>query len=165
MYDLHDGERIKDVKKFEGVYAVTDHGRVWSYRRNKWLALCKTDHGYSVVSLCLKGNYVNKMIHRLVGEVFIKNPLNKKYINHKNGNKADCHYKNLEWVTSRENNQHACDLGLNSHFKLSKKDKIAICQMYDRCDVTKAYISRLYKLTPAGIDYIIKAYGNQVGHA
>lgn len=165
MMNLYDGERVTDIREFEGIYAVTDQGRVWSYRRNKWLALCKTDKGYSVVSLSVSGKEVVRKIHRLVGVAFVKNPHDKKYINHKNGDKADCHYKNLEWVTATENNQHACDNKLNSHFKLSKKDKHLVCQIFKNCDVTKSYLSRLYKLTPAGIDYIIKAYGDQVGHA
>jgi hypothetical protein len=45
MYTLHEGERFKDIIKFEGDYAVTDHGRVWSYKRNKWLAPCNNGLG------------------------------------------------------------------------------------------------------------------------
>lgn len=165
MLELNEGERIKNIKMFEGIYAITDGGRVWSYRRKKWLASFDKGKGYQTVRLCFKGNETDITIHRLVGNAFIHNPLNKPYVNHKNGNKSDNHYKNLEWVTSRENIQHACDNKLNSHFKLSKKDKIIICQMYYLCKIRKADIARIFDISASGILYIIKAYGDQVGNA
>jgi hypothetical protein len=165
MYILHDGERIKDVKKFEGNYAVTDHGRVWSYKRNKWLKPFNTGHGYLVVKLSCNGKSEDQKVHRLVGEAFLKNPHNKPQINHKNGNKEDNRVSNLCWSTPRENIQHSCDLGLNSHLRLSLKDKIIVCKMYYQGKIRQADIARIFDMSPAGIDYIIKAYGNQVGHA
>ena len=165
MYTLLEGERIKDISKFEGDYAVTDHGRVWSYKRNKWLAPCNNGLGYSTVNLWRNGKDVCRKIHRLVGEAFIKNPQNKPFVNHKNGIKSDCHYKNLEWVTARENNQHACDNGLNSHYKLSGKDKIIICKMYYQGKIRMSDIARIFELSSSGILHIIRAYGDQEGHA
>jgi len=162
--DSYEGEKMKYIVGFEGMYSITTHGRVWHHRLNRWMHQWTDPKGYSRVSFTVNKKEYNPRVHRLVALAFVPNKLDKKQVNHKNGNKQYCYYKNLEWVTPRENIQHACDFGLNSHFKLSKKDKIAICQMYERCDVTKSYISRLYNLTPAGIDYIIKVYGNQVGH-
>ena len=53
-------------------------------------------------------------VHRLVGFVWVPLVVGKKFINHKDGNKANNHYSNLEWVTSSENLQHAYKTGLRA---------------------------------------------------
>lgn len=71
------------------------------------------------VCTMLLNNQTNKRhrvkLHRIVGELFVYNPdpINKTCINHKDGNKINNHYTNLEWVSVSENNKHAhaTDLG------------------------------------------------------
>ena len=55
--------------------------------------------GYYKVRVANKMKYV----HRLVAEAFIPNPLHKKYVDHRNGDKADCRARNLHWVTAKQN--------------------------------------------------------------
>ena len=58
--------------------------------------------GYMTTSIGKK----HKMVHRLVAETFLDNPLNKPYVNHKDLVKTNNCLDNLEWCTPSENNQH-----------------------------------------------------------
>ncbi len=69
--------------------------------------------GYPVVKLSKSnGRYGTQYLLRLIAKTFISNPFNKKFVNHKNGNKLDFSIVNLEWVTKAENHQHAISRGL-----------------------------------------------------
>ena len=96
----------KDIEGFEGLYKISDHGRVWSNYSNKVLKPSLTGPGYPFVNL-YRGDYkVQAKIHRLVAETFIGRTENL-WVNHKNGVKTDNHASNLEWVTPSENNVHS----------------------------------------------------------
>lgn len=131
--ELFLGERCVDVSGYEGVYAVTSLGRLWAYgangRKGRWLKFNRTETNYIQVGLKLKGQKrKHKYLHRLVASAFIANPEKKKQVNHKDGDRYNCKVSNLEWVTARENIQHAADMGLNAHLKLSYNQKLDICR-------------------------------------
>lgn len=90
-------------------YVVYFDGRVYSKKRNKFLIVSKNNNTYYTVRLYL-GKPTHEYIHRLVGLAFVPNPLNLPEINHKDGNKANNHYTNIEWVTEAQNIQHYWDL-------------------------------------------------------
>lgn len=91
-------------------YWVTDTGKV--FRGNKELKKNKGTVGYVTVSIKYEdGTRKVRFVHRLVAEAFIENPENKPIVNHKNLIKKDNRVDNLEWVTAKENNQHAHDNG------------------------------------------------------
>lgn len=89
-----------DIKGFED-YQITDDGRVWSKRSNKWLKTPNSDSGYPQVNL---GRGKHFKVHRLVAEMFIPNEDNKPCIDHINGNREDNRVENLRWCTKLENN-------------------------------------------------------------
>lgn len=73
----------------------------------------RTDRaGYATVRLFKDGKTSTCYLHRLIAQSFIPNPVNKSFINHKNGEKTDNWYENLEWVTHAENVQHAYKMEL-----------------------------------------------------
>ena len=104
---------MKDIKGFEGLYAVTKDGKIWSYgKRNgvghtgKFLSPSKDRDGYYRISLAKNGIKTYKRVSRLVLETFVPNA-KKLQVNHKNGIRDDNDLSNLEWVTASENIQHS----------------------------------------------------------
>lgn len=105
---------LKDIPWFEGRYAVTEDGKVWSYPKNWSSALWKylkqrISKWYSVVWLSpIWGKETRKFfkVHRLLALTFIPNPENKPEVNHKNGVKIYNRVWNLEWCTHSENHLH-----------------------------------------------------------
>lgn len=119
-------EIYKPIDGYEGKYAVSNLGNVMSInylntRKPKVLTPIKHHGGYLIVHL---GAGKIKMIHTLVAKAFIPNPDGKKFVNHIDGNKQNNKVDNLEWVTSKENVNHAIRTGLrNPHNNNRRKGK------------------------------------------
>lgn len=98
---------MKDITGYEGLYAVTSCGKVWSYRSQKFLKLQDNGNGYTIVGLCKNGKNKTFLVHRLVGLAYITNtnPTEFTEINHIDEIKNHNYVKNLEWC-SFDYNQH-----------------------------------------------------------
>ena len=70
------------------------------------MRLQKNKSGYYWIQLCVKRVKKNLYIHQLVAIHFVDNIDDKKFVNHKDGNKSNNNADNLEWVTQQENTQH-----------------------------------------------------------
>ena len=97
---------MKDIQGYEGLYAITEDGKVWSYKSNRFLKPYKNSGGY--LRVALTKDWVKKQftVHRLVAEAYIPNPENKPQVNHKDENKENNNVDNLEWMTAKENNNY-----------------------------------------------------------
>lgn len=107
----------KDVRGYEGLYQVSNYGRVKRTfkKKERFLSGRADKDGY--IEVILSKNQTKKYVrlHRLVAETFILNPGNKPQVNHKDRNKQNNDASNLEWVTCSENVIHAFTTGRGVH--------------------------------------------------
>lgn len=120
----------QDVEGYEGLYQVSNEGQVRSLDRvvtqqnrtgyapltrvykGRLLKSRADCDGYFYLSLCKDGKQVTKRVHHLVAKAFCSGYFEGACVNHKDGDKQNNHYTNLEWVTIAENNVHAYKAGL-----------------------------------------------------
>lgn len=128
----------KDIDGYEGIYQISNLGRVRSLDRincrgqsiKGQIRKFRIDSkGYPQVRLSKNGKYQDIFIHKLVAVAFIPNPDNKETVNHKDGDKMNWSIDNLEWMTTEENTQHAIDNGLRKDI-LTNEDCEYIRQVY-----------------------------------
>lgn len=94
----------RDIPGWEGLYQVSNKGRVRSIRVKMTQPF--DARGYKVATLHSGERRERTGVHRLVARAFIPNPEGKEQVNHINGNRADNRVENLEWATCQENNLH-----------------------------------------------------------
>lgn len=116
-------ERIKmETKRFYN-YIVFENGDIFSNYCNRFLKPDITKHGYKQVTLYINNKPFRIKVHRLVALLWLgKEPKDKPTVNHKDGNKLNNHYTNLEYASYYENNKHARDNNLNN-VSLSNKNR------------------------------------------
>lgn len=121
-------EYWKDVNNYEGLYQVSNLGRIRSLDRvvkqknrfnnyqnvlykGRVLKPQKQKNGYYIIGLHKNNKTERKLLHRLVAETFTENPNNYKYINHKDSNIYNNSVNNLEWCTQSYNIKYAYETG------------------------------------------------------
>ena len=127
-------KRLKDIPAYKGLYAVGDDGSVLSLRRGRYLNV-NVKKGYETVTLFKRGSLKTFLLHRLVAQAFIPSVIGKPDVNHKDGNKLNNWWWNLEWCNDSENQTHARKLGLqggehSNTAKLTVKNVKAIRALY-----------------------------------
>jgi len=161
----------KDVVGYEGIYQVSNTGRVKSLARantyfnpyagrdctrfyKERLMKLKTNRtGYVVAHLRDEANSKESWppVHRLVAEAFIPNYENKPTVNHKDGVKVNNSVSNLEWATHSENTQHAFDMGLA---KPCRTQKSRFGSASPQAKLTEQQVLEIRKLRACGMTLV-----------
>ncbi len=109
--------KIKD--EISDRYLIDEYGQIYSIQYKRILSPWLHATGYLYLQIRHNGKRTPIPIHRLVAFSFIGSPnsIEQNNINHKDGNKFNNHYSNLEWCTKSENVKHAYDTGLTVSLK------------------------------------------------
>lgn len=126
----------KDIKEYEGIYQVSNIGRVRSldriniykngtkrFEKGKIKVLSKNKLGYVQIILNKENKRCSRRVHRLVAQAFIPNPNRYEEINHIDGNKLNNNATNLEWCNRKQNVRHAINKGLRKKYYERRRDK------------------------------------------
>lgn len=161
----------KPIRGFEFYYEVSNFGQVRSLPRvvdhptkGKFRLKGRTlkislRSGYPIVTLTVCAKRTCFKVHRLVALAFVPNPENMPIINHKDGNKQNNYWKNLEWSTHKLNIQHAERTGLNKNrirgervpnSKLTANDVITIRTRHYN-GATYPVLARVFNVYPSTI--------------
>ncbi len=159
------------IKGYEGLYEISNLGRVRSFRRTggkdaRILSGGISKTGYRFVILCKWGLHKHFLIHRLAAIAFIDNPYNKPFINHIDFNRQNNNINNLEWVTSLENSVYSAQHGRmktwgrlrgeqHGRHKLTIEQVIQIKSFIFEYKFPIRLIARQYNVSEAAI-YLIK---------
>jgi len=169
-------EKWKPIKNYEGLYEISNYGRVRSLDRtikhptgkdNKRyghiMKLKINKSGYYHIGLRKEGKRKWFTVHRLLALAFIENSKAKNQINHIDGIKTNNNIKNLEWVTIQENHDHAWNTGLIKG-KLTEEQVLEIRRIYKKYskEFGMPALAKKYKVDDSCICRIVnrKAYKN-----
>ena len=140
-----------DIKGYEGRYAITEEGKVWSYKRKKWMKTRTSNAGYESINLTDGKRTKETFIHRLVAEAYIPNPDNLPVVNHKDEDKTNNNVSNLEWCTYKYNANYGtrvdrCKEGLKKwHSEHREEHSASIKKSWEHADERRAKASELLK--------------------
>jgi len=175
---LMEKEIWKPIEGFENIYEISNHGRVKSLdryvgtgikgnskvlRKGKILKPSINCTGYLCVGLCDKSTNrkITALVHRLVAGRYVENSESKQIINHKDFNKQNNYFENLEWCTTQENVRYSVKHGRypsgenNHNSKLSWEEVNQIREMR-RNGLTLRKIGLIFNIADMTVLGIVK---------
>lgn len=148
-----------NLKKFKPIpgyskYMISEYGDVYSLVRNKIIAVAKNWAGYLTVTITDDNGFRSpRKVHRLVYRTYIGEFKEGMIIDHKDDNKLNNHYSNLQQITPSENSLKTFISGKNKDKVVWTKDQIhMICEMMEK----NVYSVTIF--TNLGVDY----YSNRI---
>lgn len=151
----------RPVVGYETHYAVSNLGRIkrtkrcGRYHAGRMLAPLKGTNDYLYLNLCDSGERKRLPIHHLVALAFIGPRPLKHEINHKDFNRANNFYKNLEWVTKSRNLQHCIDAGRKPSPSLTHPETIIRGEKHPWSTITLKQARQIKELIALGYSTLI----------
>lgn len=153
-------EEFREVVGFEGLYEVSNLGKVRNIKTGRILKPWRCTSGYLEVYLVNNGKYV-KLIHRLVAQAFLPNPQNLPQVNHKDEDKTNNTVDNLEWCTSQYNANYG-----NRNKKVAERLSLPILQLDLKGNFIKEFPSIRQAMRDTGVNnipFVLSGRYNQSG--
>lgn len=160
---------------FGDYYTLFPDGRIWMKDhkttrkdgvirswKGRWLSqrIRKADigegGGYLLSDLSVNGSHKTYLVHRLIAEAFIPNPENLPQVNHKDGNRSNNHFENLEWVNASDNQNHAYSMGRTRKSKLTDEQMVEIFNLRNKENLPLKIIAEIYGVNFRTISEISK---------
>lgn len=132
-------ELWKDVVGYEGLYQVSNMGRV--RRDGRVLSTPQDSNGYCITVLCKDGERRSAKVHRLVADAFIENPNGYAEVNHLDECKANNRVDNLEWCTRLHNIRHGTGIKRHADAQRNRHGSMEICQFLPDGTLAKTFPS------------------------
>ena len=152
-------EDWKDIKGYEGLYQVSNLGRVMTVKSKRLRKINMTHDGYCKINLSSNGESHWFRVHRLVAQAFIPNPEHKPEVNHIDEDKTNNNVDNLEWVTRKENANHGTLYG-----RLSKINGTSIiCVESGVTYDSMSQCARLMKIQQSSISQMLSGKRKSAG--
>lgn len=141
----------KDIKGYEGLYQISNLGRVkslpkYNYKTERILTPTDNGNGYKIIGLHRNGKRFSNYIHRLVAVAFVPNPKGERYVNHLDYNTANNTAENLEWCSQKENTKHSSERMKRPH-KQWKQTKTGEKHIYYRGNKFRVCIPKVIDKT------------------
>lgn len=161
-------EKWIDIKGYEGIYQISDKGRVKSFRCGKEKIMKPTARkADGRLALSLRKNNMPEYfkVHQLVGNHFLEKTKEKNEINHIDGNFINNNFENLEWCTRKENMNHAFKTGLtviglpgesNPNAKLTANEVREIRKLYKKEKMHHLELAEMFGVSRSSVRQIIQ---------
>lgn len=151
---------VKEIAGFEGLYTISDTGRITNMKTGKIKNQLLSNAGYYRVHLFKNGKGKICTVHRLVAQAFCPNPQNLPCVNHIDGNKLNNKSINLEWVSHSDNNKEAVKLGLapsgaNRYNSCFTEEQIVFLHELYELGYSKTKLSKIFGVNRSTMTAII----------
>ena len=153
----------RNIYGYKGIYQISNYGNTKSFKYKEPRILKKgiNSRGYFYVNLCMNGKYKSCSVHRLVAKEFVKGNI-QLTVNHKDENKKNNYFENLEWLTKEDNYKYFIKNSVykikgenNGRSKLKKNDVDNIRILYKTGKHTVKSLSFKYKVSKSHIFNIV----------
>lgn len=156
MENAQNMEIFKDIKGYPD-YQISNLGRVWNKRKQRYIAQSKNNRGYYMIHLnAANGKRKTELVHRLVALTFIDNPNNLPEVEHKDRNRENNCVDNLCWISRSGNCRNTSQNKIVRVYK--NGDFIKECCLTEAAELIGSSRSAIYSYFYRQAKYINKIY-------